>query len=169
MKYSLEQINQMSQTELVGAVGWIFEHSPWVAEQVWVLRPWKRVSSLHRVMCQTVQDAPDEAKLALIKAHPDLGSRAKMADASVNEQKGAGLDRLSLEEFEKIQKLNTAYVQKFGFPFIFAVKGRTKEDIFASMEARLANSLEAEFEEALSQIYKIAGFRLADTVGESEA
>ncbi len=168
MKYTLEQISQMSQADFISAIGWIFEHSPWVAEQVWPQRPWVSASSLHQAMCNIVQKASNSAKLALIQAHPDLGTRAKMADASVSEQKGAGLDRLSLEEFERIQQLNQAYVQKFGFPFIFAVKGKSKEDIFASMESRLPNSLEAEFEEALSQIYKIAGFRLADILEGSE-
>lgn len=162
MKYTLEQINQMTQPELISAIGWIFEHSPWVAGQVWPTQPWGSPQALYRAMRQTVEAAPNEAKLALIKAHPDLGSRAKMADVSVSEQKGAGLDRLNPQEFERIQHLNAQYVERFGFPFIFAVKGKTKEDIFVSMEARLSNTLEAEFEEALEQIYKIAGFRLAD-------
>lgn len=158
----------MQQSELVSALGWIFEHSPWVAEQIYQFRPFEDGLALHQAMCRTVQSATPEAQLALIRAHPDLGSRAKMADASVGEQKGAGLDQLSAGEFEQLQQFNRAYVQKFGFPFIFAVKGKNKHDIFASMQDRLANAPQVEFDQALEQIYKIAGFRLADTVEDNQ-
>jgi 2-oxo-4-hydroxy-4-carboxy-5-ureidoimidazoline decarboxylase len=111
-------------------------------------------------MRQAVEAAPREAKLALIRAHPELASRARMADASVEEQAGAGLDQCSPEEFAAFQRLNAAYNARFGFPFVVAVKGMTRGDILAAFEARLANAPEAEFEEALRQIHRIARLRL---------
>ncbi|MER3554618.1 MAG: OHCU decarboxylase [Meiothermus sp.] len=168
MPLTLTALNQMPREDFVNAVGWIFEGSPWVAEQSWATRPWGSVSMLHQAMCAMVEKAPIAAKLALIRAHPDLGSRAKMAEASVSEQKGAGLDSLNPDEYERIGRLNQEYTTKFGFPFIFAVKGKTKHDVFAALDARLNNSKEDELETALAEIYRIAGFRLRDAVKEDE-
>src|SRR5258708_9720594 len=109
-----------------------------------------------------VDAAPREMQRALICAHPELASGARMADASVQEQSGAGLDRCSPAEFEAFQRLNAAYNARFGFPFIVAVKGLTRADILAAFEARLANEPETEFATAIAQIHRIAGFRLAE-------
>lgn len=164
MPLALATLNQMSREDFVKAVGWVFEGSPWVAEQVWVTRPWSSVGVLHRAMCEMVERAPVAAKLTLIRAHPDLGSRAKMAEASVIEQKGAGLDSLSPDEYEQIQNLNQRYTAKFGFPFIFAVKGKTRLEVLAAMHRRMDNSRADELEEALGQIYQIARLRLSDSL-----
>lgn len=164
MKSKLVDLNRMDQAGLVQAIGWVFEHSPWVAERAWASRPFGSLEALHRAMCQVVEEAPREMKLALIRAHPDLGARARMAEASVQEQRGAGLDSLTQAEYELIQDLNTRYTKKFGFPFIIAVKGKSKADIFAAMQARLQHDPQTEFAQALEQIYRIAGFRLADAV-----
>lgn len=143
--------------------GAVYEDSPWVAEGV---RPragsLTDAASMVAAMAAVVDAAPREAKLALIRAHPELAGRARMADASVKEQAGAGLDQCSPEEFEAFHRLNAAYNARFGFPFIVAVKGMSRRDILDAFEARLANGPEAEFAEALRQIHRIAGFRLAD-------
>jgi OHCU decarboxylase len=163
---TLEGLNQLSQAEFTQTLGAIFEHSPWVAEQAWPARPFASVEALHTVMVEQVQQASHQAQLSLICAHPDLGSRAKMADASVKEQAGAGLNQLTPDEFLQITRLNREYTGRFGFPFIFAVKGRSKLDVLASMQARLGNNPEAEFMTALEQIYRIALFRLQDAIKE---
>lgn len=159
---NLEAVNLLAKEAFVEQVGWVFEHSPWIAEQAWAQRPWASLEALHQSLVQVVRQAPKEAQLALLRAHPDLGSRARMAPASVAEQKGAGLDALSPTEFERIQALNRAYTEKFGFPFILAVRGKTKADILQAMELRLHNSPEVEFQTALEEVFKIARFRLAD-------
>ncbi len=163
---NLATINQLSREAFVEQVGWVFEHSPWVAEKAWEHRPWASLEALHHSLVQAVQEAPKEAQLALIRAHPDLGSRARMAQASVAEQKGAGLDALTPAEYERIQALNRAYTDKFGFPFILAVRGKSKADVFKAMEERLPNPPDLEFETALEEIYKIARFRLAELLGK---
>lgn len=166
MPLRLEALNTLPREAFVEALGWVFEGSPWVAEGAWPTRPWNSVNMLHAAMCATVERAPIAMKLALIRAHPDLGSRARMAEASVSEQKGAGLDRLNPDEYERIQQLNRAYTLKFGFPFILAVKGKTKGEVFAALESRLDHRKEEELETALAEIYKIADFRLWDAVEE---
>jgi 2-oxo-4-hydroxy-4-carboxy-5-ureidoimidazoline decarboxylase len=137
--------------------GGVYEHSPWVAEACW-----PPPDDLAGAMRAVVDAAPRERKLALIRAHPELASRTKMAEASVKEQAGVGLDQCTPDEFEAFQRLNAAYNARFGFPFIYAVKGATRAEILAAFEARLANDPETEFETAIAQIHRIAGFRLAD-------
>jgi len=100
----------------------------------------------------------------LIRAHPDLGSKAKMADASVQEQAGAGLDRLTPEEFDRFQTLNAAYQERFGFPFVIAVRNHTKESILEAFDRRLENPSDTEIDQALEEITQIAEFRLLDLV-----
>lgn len=139
----------------------VYEASPWVAEGVWPDPPTDR-EGLAAAMAAVVHAAPRERKLALIRAHPELAGRARMAEASVREQAGAGLDQCSPEEFEAFQRLNAAYNARFGFPFVVAVKGLTRADILAAFEARLGNDPETEFETAIAQIHRIAALRLAD-------
>lgn len=161
---SLTQLNQMNQAEFVATLGAIFENTPAIAEAVWAARPFASIAELHQSMVAVVQQMSRDEQLALIRAHPDLGSRAKMAEASVQEQSGAGLDRLSAEEFHQLQSLNQNYKDKFGFPFIVAVKNHTKASILAAFEARLHHSIEAEQQEALNQIFQITRLRLDQQV-----
>jgi len=102
--------------------------------------------------------------LALLRAHPDLGTRARVSKASTAEQSGAGLDQLTPEEFERLRGLNETYRDKFEFPFLFAVKGSTKHDILDSLGQRVQSSREQEYRVALEQVYRIARFRLEDSV-----
>jgi 2-oxo-4-hydroxy-4-carboxy-5-ureidoimidazoline decarboxylase len=104
--------------------------------------------------------ATRERQLELIRAHPELAARATMTPDSVAEQRGAGLDQLTANEHAALLKLNRQYRERFGFPFILAVKGKDKNDIRAALEARVRNDPETEFQTALSEIEKIAGFRL---------
>ena len=157
--------SQMSQAGFLARFGPVYEASPWVAEGVWPQAAGGALDDrdvLAREMETVVDGAPAEMKLALIRAHPELASRARMADASVKEQAGAGLDQCSPAEFEAFQRLNAAYNARFGFPFIFAVKGLSRREILAAFEQRLENDPETEFEAAITQIHRIAGFRLDD-------
>ena len=146
----------MDRESFVEAFGWIFEESPWVAERAWELRPFVDIDALHQAMVGQVAAATHEEQLALLLAHPDLGTRARVSDASREEQAGAGMDALTAEEIGRL----AAYRQRFGFPFLFAVKSGTKQDILRALEERFHNSPEAEFQEALRQVYRIARFRL---------
>ncbi|MEW5686832.1 MAG: 2-oxo-4-hydroxy-4-carboxy-5-ureidoimidazoline decarboxylase [Pseudomonadota bacterium] len=151
----------MTRDEFLIKFSHIYEASPWVAEGVWPDPPGD-LEGLATAMAAVVDAAPRERKLALIRAHPELASRTKMAEASVQEQAGVGLDQCGPDEFAAFQRLNAAYNARFGFPFIFAVKGATRADILAAFEARLHNDPETEFQTAIAQIHRIARFRLAD-------
>lgn len=154
----------MDAEAFIAALGWIFEDSPWVARRAWASRPFADRTSLHAAMVSEVERASSGEQLVLLRAHPDLGTRARISEASQGEQARAGLDHLTHAEFEKLQALNTSYREKFGFPFLFAVKGSTKLDILRALETRLNAPPPEEFREALRQVYRIASFRLESTI-----
>jgi 2-oxo-4-hydroxy-4-carboxy-5-ureidoimidazoline decarboxylase len=166
MPYSLAQLNEMSQSEFIAALGAVFEETPAIAKIAWHARPFTSAIDLHQQMVNVVSYFSREKELALIQAHPDLGSKAKMAEASIKEQAGAGLNQLSPQEYEQFQQLNQAYTEKFGFPFIIAVKNYTKESILWAFQRRLENSAEQERQQALAEIMAIARFRLNELVAD---
>jgi 2-oxo-4-hydroxy-4-carboxy-5-ureidoimidazoline decarboxylase len=129
------------------------------------MRPFPDTEALHRAMVEQVERSLPEEQLDLLRAHPDLGTRARVSEASSAEQAGAGLGQLTQAEFERLRALNEVYRDKFGFPFLFAVKGSTKHDILDAMERRVRSSREEEYLMALDQVYRIARLRLEETLG----
>ena len=161
---TLDDLNASSRDGFVAALGTIFEDSPWAAERAWRHRPFASLEDLHQAMLAEVSASSRDEQLGLLRAHPDLGARARMTPASAGEQATAGLDRLTPSEFARLRALNAAYREKFGFPFLFAVKGSTKDDVLAALAARLPATADEEFAEALRQVSRIAWFRLLDVV-----
>lgn len=165
---NLDTLNTLTPEAFTEALGAIFEHSPWVAFGVFPVMPFNSIDDLHAAMVEVVDNAGLDKQLDLIRAHPDLAGKAALAGnltaESTLEQQGAGLDRLTEQEFNKFHMLNDAYKAKFDFPFILAVRGHDKHSILARFESRLLNSLESEKTEALAQIARIAGFRLNDLI-----
>jgi 2-oxo-4-hydroxy-4-carboxy-5-ureidoimidazoline decarboxylase len=166
---TLDEINALDHNAFVARLGFLFEGSPWIAAETWPARPFADAEALHRALCATVEAAPVERKLALIQAHPDLAGRAAVAGAltpeSTREQSSAGLDRLTPEQFARFNRLNTAYRDTFGFPFVICVREHTRESIMANFEARLQNDRQREIASALAEIAKIARLRLIDLLG----
>ncbi len=157
-------VNAMNRESFVEKFGAIFEDAPWVARQAWDLRPFTSRQALHQAMKQQVASAARSEQLALLQAHPDLGARARMSAASTREQAGAGLDQLTPEEYAELRSRNQAYCAKFGFPFLFAVKGADKTTIMEALRRRGDADREAELAEALEHVYRIAWFRLEAVV-----
>lgn len=164
----LERVNGLDLQAFVNAFGDVAEHSPWVAERAAAARPFAGRDDMKEAFIDAVFDADEPEKLALIRAHPDLAGRAavagEIAPESTREQAGAGLDRLTADEFARFTTLNDAYREKFGFPFIFAVKGADKHKILKAFDDRLRNDHEAEFFTAIRQIANIISFRIDDRV-----
>lgn len=149
--------------------GRVYEHSPWIAEALWdagLKAGRDEIEALHRDLAAIVDAAPRDRQLALLNAHPDLAGklavRGELTAESSSEQAGAGLDKCSPEEFQRFTELNTAYKTKFGFPFILAVKGRTRSEILRNFEQRIHNAPEVEFRTALNEVHKIALLRLRE-------
>lgn len=159
----MEVVNGLAQEEFVARLGGIYEHSPWIAERAFAARPFASHDALRAAMQSAMHTASRAEQLALIRAHPELLGKleaAQLTDASRGEQAGAGLDRCTAAQKSRMQALNHAYREKFGFPFIVAVKGLDWAGIVERIEARLGNTREVEFAAALQEIGRIARLRL---------
>lgn len=169
--YSLAALSALDQPAFMAALAGVFEHSPWVVEAAWGRRPFADRQALYGTLESVLRQAGRERQLALIHAHPELAGKAairgELTQESAREQAGAGLNSCTPAEFGAIRQLNDAYREKFGWPFIVAVKGLTREDIIATMARRLERDPDTEFAEALSQIMKIATYRLDDLVTDA--
>jgi xanthine dehydrogenase D subunit len=168
-----EHIVDLDSAELslsLADLGGLFEHSPWVAETAWQRRPFTSVAELHSAFEAAMREAPRERQLALIRAHPELAGREAqertLTRESSHEQSSAGLDRLTADELEALQRLNRAYRERFEFPLIVCVREHTKDSIIAWGNERLEHSQEQEIDIALGEITKIARLRLDDLIGE---
>lgn len=165
--FTLDRLNALPADGFVSAVGDVFEHAPWVAAAAAGGRPFPTVTALHTAMLDAVMAASAADQLAFIRAHPELGSKVKRVDITADsqaEQGSLGLDRLSDEEFARFSRLNAAYRDKFGFPFIICVRRHTRDSILRNFERRLANDIETECKTALDEIGLITRLRLVAKV-----
>ena len=164
---ALSGLNDMPPQAFVAALAQVFEHAPWVAEAALTGRPYPTLAALHHRMMGAVRAADPAKQLAFIAGHPELGSRVKRGDwtdASRAEQGSLGLDRLGAEEFERFMRLNRAYREKFGFPFIICVRRHTRDSILTQFERRLRHDIAAERASALDEIGFITRLRLVGLV-----
>lgn len=165
---TLDELNASSKDDFVATLANIFEHSPWIAEEVVVARPFAGVGALFSSMKSAVERAPAEKRLALIKAHPDLANKTQRAAGltaeSNAEQNSVGLDRLSDAEYEAFERVNNAYRSKFGFPYIVCVRRQTKDSILRDFERRLPNDAATEIKASIEEICRIAALRLDQLV-----
>ena len=168
-EFNFAALSSAPKQAFVAALAGIFEHTPWIAEHAYAARPFADVDALHRAMVAALAAAPDEARLALIRAHPELAGKeaaaGTMTAESVGEQASAGLDRCTRDELARLTDLNARYRARHGFPFVIAVKGKSRNDILAALEARLRNETAEEFVRCLDEIAKIARLRLAARFG----
>jgi len=161
----------MSEADFVARYGGIYEHSVWAAEEAAPFADGAgEIERIAAIMADCVDNASAERQLELIRAHPDLAGKAQVAgeltEDSTVEQARAGLDHCTAEEYEQFQSLNRDYHDKFGFPFVMAVRDSGRSEILAAFESRLQNDSTTEFETALAEIHKIARLRL-DAMGSS--
>lgn len=169
--YTIAQLNTLPASEFVALLGGIYEHSSWVAEAAASQRPFPDMPALANAMRATVDQAGDAAHRKLVRAHPELAGKAavrgELTAESTREQSGAGLDQCSPEEFARLQDLNARYNQRFGFPFILAVRGYDRAGIIDAFARRLEHEPAVELQTCINQIHRIAQFRLNDLVSVS--
>lgn len=161
-RLSIDAVNALGRDAFVERFGAVYERSPWVAEKAWVRRPFADRQALATAMQDIVMAAGRDRQLALLRAHPKLGTRLALAGFSKAEQAGAGIAAAADAERAELQALNARYEERFGFPFILAVRGATLPEILASCRRRIESDADSEFDEALRQVSRIAGFRLVD-------
>jgi 2-oxo-4-hydroxy-4-carboxy-5-ureidoimidazoline decarboxylase len=169
---SLDTLNTADRKAFTDALGEVMELAPWVADEAFAARPFASLAALYQTMTDAVRKASDARQRALIDGHPDLAGKAaregKLTADSTAEQAGAGLDRLSEEEFAKFHRLNDAYREKFGMPFIVCVRRHGKDSILREFERRLGNDAATEQRTALDEIFRIAALRLDQRVTASD-
>lgn len=157
--------------EFIEVFGNIYEHSPWVAEEIYrLIRPNVDLDSMICAMKAVVDNAPIKKKRELLRKHPDLAGRLnleQLTESSRAEQIGAGLDKCTPEELVEFKNLNNAYMKKFGFPFIFAVQGYARKDVLEAFRERLHHTEEQEFDVAIAQVHRIARLRLENIANET--
>jgi len=167
-KIPLARINAMSAGEFSRAFGAVYEHSAWIAERAFVHRPFTSVADLHAAMKTAVVQASAAEQLALLRAHPELAGRearaGELTASSSAEQRSAGLDALSADEVARIAALNRAHADRFGFPFIIAVRLASKAEVFSELERRLGLDRDAEMGACLEQVFRISDLRLRDLI-----
>ena len=160
----INKINKLSQSEFIKVFANIFENTEWIAKELYNKKPFNSFEELSSKILNIFETATKEKKIKVLNAHPDLANKTKISSLTPNslkEQTGAGLDQCTEEEFNEFKKLNQAY-KKFGFPFILAVKGKTKIEILNNFRKRISSDSEKEFNEAINQVKQIAIFRLKD-------
>jgi len=158
----INKINKLSQSEFIKVFANIFENARWIAEELYNQKPFNSFEELSSKILNIFETATKEKQLKILNAHPDLANKAKISlltPDSLKEQTSAGLDQCTEEEFREYKKLNDAY-KKFGFPFILAVKGKTKTEILNNFKKRIYSDPETEFNEAIKQVKQIASLRL---------
>jgi len=158
----INKINKLSQTEFVKVFANIFENARWIADELYKQKPFEDFDQLSSNMMNIFEMSSREKKLKILNDHPDLGDKTKISSLtldSLEEQKNVGLDQCTKEEFSEFKKLNHAY-KKFGFPFILAVKGKSKIEILNNFRKRVNSNPKIEFEEAIKQVKEIASLRL---------
>lgn len=167
-KSSLAELNSLSAEEFVRRLGGVFEHSPWIAEAAAGQRPFATLDNLLGAMTSAVSSSPKEKQIALIAAHPDLAGRlarqGQLTAESTREQTAAGLTQADATALQRIEALNTAYRERFGFPFVICARLNNVNTILDAMEKRLHHTREQEIATALDEISKIARLRLEDIV-----
>jgi len=159
--------SHMTQEDFMDVFGGVYEHTPWIAEAVYaagLTGSQDTVAGLHDSLRTNVDDADDEKKLALLRAHPDLAGKlaisGELTADSTSEQASAQLDKCTPEEFAEFQSLNDRYKEAFGFPYILAVRGRNRQEILKNFRSRVDNTPDTEFAEALKQVHRIALLRI---------
>ncbi len=158
----INKINKLSQSEFIKVFANIFENARWIAEELYKQKPFVDFNELSLKMMDIFEKSSKEKKLKILNDHPNLGDKTKISSLtadSLNEQKNAGLDQCTKEEFNEFKKLNNAY-KKFGFPFILAVRDKSKIEILNDFRKRVNSDPQMEFEEAIKQVKKIASLRL---------
>ncbi len=166
---SVAVLNVLDADAFTALLGGVFEHSPWIARAAHGRGPFGSVAELHAAMLSVVHNASAVEQLRLLQAHPMLApaAGAALTAASAAEQAGLGLDRLAADESAMFVAMNRAYRERFGFPFIIAVRGqRDRAVILAAMQARARNAPEQEQAAALAEVARIARFRLDDLIAE---
>ena len=161
---SIEKVNQLSENDFIGIFGNVFEKTNWIANKAFNSKPYKDFDEFRSRIIRIYENSSKEDYLQIFNEHPELVVEKKLTEDSHKEQRSVNLNRCNNEEFNEFKNLNIEYRNKFGFPFIIAVKGKNKNEILNNFRRRIKNEISLEFNEAKEQVKKIATFRLNEII-----
>ena len=159
----INKINKLSKSEFIKVFANIFENAAWIAEELYKQKPFNDYEDLSSKMLDIFDNTSKENQIKILNAHPDLADNTKISSLtqdSIKEQNSAGLDQCTENEFNEFKNLNDKYKKRFGFPFIYAVKGKSKIEILNNFKQRVSCDINVEFIEAKKQVKKIASLRI---------
>jgi len=163
----ISKINKLSEKTFCDVFGNVFENAKWISGDLYTQKPFKNFSDLSLKMLNIFEKTNKENKLKILNSHPDLADKAKigfLTPDSNKEQSDSGLDKCTKKEFDEFKSLNNQYKKKFGFPFIIAVKGKSKNKILNDFKQRITCDINKEFAEAIRQVKKIASLRINEII-----
>jgi OHCU decarboxylase len=160
----LDKINNLSKSDFISTFGNVFEKTDWIAKKTYKLKPFNSLEELFSKMIEIFENSKKKNHLEILNAHPDLAIKKKLTADSKKEQNNANLNECSEQEFKEFKKLNEEYKKKFEFPFITAVKGKTRKKILNKFRQRITGNIDLEFKEAKKQVKKIARIRLEQII-----
>jgi len=163
----INKINNLSQGKFTEVFGNVFENASWIADKLYAQKPFRDFKDLVEKMLNVFELTNSKNKLIILNSHPDLADKTKIGLLTIDsnkEQNNAGLDQCSEEEFKEFKNLNQKYKEKFGFPFIYAVKDKSKIEILNNFKERVAYDISVEFIEATRQVKKIASLRINEII-----
>ena len=161
---SIKEVNQLSENDFIGTFGNVFEKTNWIANKAFNSKPYKSFDEFISTIIKIYENSSREDCLKIFNAHPELAVEKKLTKDSQREQKDVNLNHCNNEEFNEFKNLNYEYKKRFGFPFIIAVKGKSKSEILSNFRKRIKNEINSEFNEAKEQVKKIATFRLTEII-----
>ena len=161
---SIKKVNQLSKNEFISTFGNVFEKTNWIANKAYNSKPYKDFDEFRSTIMKIYENSSKQDCLKIFNAHPELAVEKKLTENSHKEQKSANLNQCNKDEFNEFKNLNIEYRNKFGFPFIIAVKGKNKNEILNNFRKRIKNEINLEFNEAKEQVKKIATFRLNEII-----
>ena len=163
----INKINKLSKSEFIKLFANIFENARWIAEELYNQKPFSDSKDLSRKILDIFESASKENQMKVLTDHPDLADKTKIDQLTIdskNEQSNVGLDKCNEQEFNDFKNLNNQYKRKFGFPFIYAVKGKSKKEILSNFKQRVLCDIDVEFNEAKKQVKKIASYRINEII-----
>jgi 2-oxo-4-hydroxy-4-carboxy-5-ureidoimidazoline decarboxylase len=137
------------------AMAMLFEPAPRFASWLAAARPFASDEDLLKAAARIAHRMAEPEQVELINAHPRLGARDHLSDASRREQGGA-VDPVDAE----LAELNTAYEARFGFHYLVYVAGRPREALLPGFREALQQDRVSERSRALDDTLAIAANRL---------
>ena len=166
---NIDSINELSKEIFIINFNNIFEKSIFITKKAESKRPYRDKEHMINIFLSIFNSLKKKSKIQIIKNHPDLGNKIKinseLTKLSQEEQRKAGLTDCTQQEFKQFNKLNSAFKLKFNIPFIFAVRGKNKNEILNEFHSRLQNlDINSEIDISVEQVKRIALLRLEELI-----